>query len=69
MIIGQQSKKHKIQMNGETLPQVDSFTYLGVLKNKEGTLEVEINKIIERTRVIQQYKYTMDMDLWLDSKM
>jgi uncharacterized protein YukE len=49
MIIGQQSKKHNIQIDDEALEQVDKFTYLGVIINKEGTLEDEINGRIAKT--------------------
>lgn len=49
MIVGQCSKKHKIQIVGKTLQQVDRFTYLVVTIDKEGTLKDEINDRIAIT--------------------
>lgn len=47
MHIGKESKSIEVKINEDTLEQVDSFKYLGVIIDREGNMEEEIQERIQ----------------------
>ena len=49
MVIGNSEEKHSIELDGKYLEQVKSYKYLGVVINRKGNLEEEINERVAKT--------------------
>ena len=58
MVVGNENAKVSIDVDGETIDKVNSFTYLGAINTSTGSCSEDIKAIIGRAK-----KATMELDI------